>query len=91
MILKPVADAIRFMHSQDLVHRDIKPENFVHVRKGLNSTLKLIDFGMASVSGGGELLETICGSLDYVAPEILRGEKYGQSVDCWSYGVVLYY
>ncbi|ETO07632.1 hypothetical protein RFI_29761 [Reticulomyxa filosa] len=59
----------------------------VYVREEWN--IKLIDFGLAG-SCKYELLKTPCGTPNYVAPEILRKEKYGISVDMWSAGVILY-
>lgn len=69
-----------------IVHLDIKPENVVLDR---NRNIKLIDFGLSQVYDKDSLTIT-CGSTQYIAPEILKGEKYGNEADIWSLGILLY-
>jgi serine/threonine protein kinase len=79
---------IRDMHACDIVHRDIKPENLL-LDEWRN--LKISDFGFAARATSGRYLKRQCGTPQYVAPEVLRGDGYiGQLVDIWSAGVTLY-
>lgn len=83
-----LAVALHFAHVHGVSHRDLKLENvLIHA----NGTLKLADFGMASLVTPGSLLETSCGTPCYCAPEVLGGGLYnGPQSDCWSLGVILY-
>lgn len=103
--LKQLASALRFLRDKNLVHRDIKPQNLLlcppqksqQQAKELGycgqwelPTLKLADFGFARILPSTSLAETLCGSPLYMAPEILRYEKYNAKADLWSVGAVLY-
>ena len=83
-------DGIRYMHRKGYIHRDIKLGNLFLDSK-LN--LKIGDFGLAAqIEHDGERKKTICGTPNYIAPEILFDTKNGHSfeVDIWSLGVVMY-
>ncbi|XP_059813226.1 serine/threonine-protein kinase Chk1-like [Hypanus sabinus] len=96
----PEADAHRFfqqliagveyLHGIGITHRDIKPENLLLDDR---DNLKLSDFGLATVyrhNGRERLLNKMCGTLPYVAPELLkRKEFHAEPVDVWSCGIVL--
>jgi len=90
-------EALDYCHQRQIVHRDLKPENLLFTKKCKNKdvyaadewNMKLIDFGLAG-SCKPELLNTPCGTPNYVAPEILRKERYGVTVDMWSAGVIFY-
>jgi eukaryotic-like serine/threonine-protein kinase len=82
-------------HEQGVVHRDLKPENIITMRNRLGEeTLKVLDFGLAQVVGGGEpkLTSTglICGTPSYISPEQAREPEVGPSADIYSFGVILY-
>jgi len=80
--------ALRHMHEKHVVFRDLKPENLVF---GANGYLKLVDFGFAKkLSSHRAQTETICGTPDYMAPEIIVGKGHGKMVDMWSLGVLTY-
>eukprot|EP00759_Apiculatamorpha_spiralis_P046331 PhF_6_TR42779/c1_g1_i1/m.64720 len=88
--------ALFYVHNQGIAHRDIKPENLLVTEEGI---LKVSDFGLSNiqeVSEAGEVTETkrlksVCGTPNYVAPEVLRRDGYnGFKSDVWSCGVVLY-
>ncbi|KAK7054524.1 spindle assembly checkpoint kinase [Paramarasmius palmivorus] len=81
-----MADALSYLHSKHVIHRDIKPENLLI---GLNGELKLADFGW-SVHAPGNRRSTFCGTLDYLPPEMVRGQEYGVWVDHWALGVLMY-
>ncbi|KAJ3112433.1 hypothetical protein HK100_002341 [Physocladia obscura] len=79
---------VDYCHRHMICHRDLKPENLL-LNKSL--TVKVADFGMASMQVSGKMLETSCGSPHYASPEIIKGEKYnGALADVWSCGVILY-
>ncbi|KAL7405342.1 hypothetical protein ABVT39_027477 [Epinephelus coioides] len=84
-----LAEALKYLHSTNIVHRDIKPENLL-VFEYPNGTksLKLGDFGLATVVEGP--LYTVCGTPTYVAPEIISESGYGLKVDIWAAGVITY-
>eukprot|EP01127_Copromyxa_protea_P018226 TRINITY_DN5684_c0_g1_i1.p1 TRINITY_DN5684_c0_g1~~TRINITY_DN5684_c0_g1_i1.p1 ORF type:complete len:309 (+),score=57.53 TRINITY_DN5684_c0_g1_i1:19-945(+) len=85
--LSEVLLALEYLHRNGIVYRDLKPENILVDRDG---HIKLIDFGFATRLSDGERTYTICGTPDYMAPEILLKEGYDFSVDCWAFGVLAY-
>ena len=84
---------VSYCHSQGIAHRDLKPENLL---LDANDMLKISDFGLSNlqrggVDGQGQLLQTVCGTPNYVAPEVLKERGYnGIIADLWSCGVVLF-
>ncbi|KAG9263704.1 serine/threonine-protein kinase DCLK1a isoform X1 [Astyanax mexicanus] len=88
-MLYNLANAIKYLHSLNIVHRDIKPENLlVYEHQDGSKSLKLGDFGLATVVDGP--LYTVCGTPTYVAPEIIAETGYGLKVDIWAAGVITY-
>lgn len=88
-VLKMIAEALFYCHSNNIVHRDLKPENiFLTSRNGIEE-IKLGDFGYAKQVERC-LTDTSVGTPAYCAPEIFRKEKYGFAVDMWSFGVIAY-
>ena len=98
--LQQVGSALEFLRSRNLMHRDLKPQNLLlqeplqhlqpHVGLAELPTLKIADFGFARSLPSTSLAETLCGSPLYMAPEILRYEKYDATADLWSIGAVTY-
>lgn len=103
--LRQLSSALRFLRDKSLVHRDIKPQNLllcppVHSKQEFIDgefvgmwelpILKIADFGFARFLPSTSMAETLCGSPLYMAPEILRYEKYNAKADLWSVGAVLY-
>ncbi|TRY65460.1 hypothetical protein DNTS_030052 [Danionella cerebrum] len=81
-----LADALSYCHSKDVIHRDIKPENLL---LGANGELKIADFGW-SVHTPSSRRSTLCGTLDYLPPEMIEGKTHDEKVDLWSLGVLCY-
>lgn len=82
-----ISRAIEYIHSRGIVHRDIKPENCVI---GYWGELKLGDFGWATYLAEDSNLKIICGTLDYLCPEMLLGLPYNFKLDTWCIGVLCY-
>jgi calcium-dependent protein kinase len=80
--------AVSYLHAHQVAHRDLKPENFVY-ESADSDHLKMIDFGFASRYDTGSRLSQPCGSLHYVAPEVLT-KSYTEKADLWSMGVIAY-
>ena len=91
--LLPVLSAIGLAHSQGIIHRDIKPSNIL-VREGPPDVVKVMDFGVAKVKGGGRDLTaagTTVGTLHYMSPEqIVGSKKIDGRADIYSLGVTIY-
>lgn len=86
-IIRQVLDALSSIHESGVVHRDLKPENIVVDELG---SIKICDFGWSSVAGKEENMDIICGTLDYVCPEMVHKQAYTKEVDLWSVGVLVY-
>mmetsp|Transcript_123114 Transcript_123114/g.213576 ORF Transcript_123114/g.213576 Transcript_123114/m.213576 type:complete len:521 (+) Transcript_123114:1-1563(+) len=80
--------AIQYLHHKKVVHRDIKLENFLYESKE-SDHLKLIDFGFSKIWDPDTRMKMSCGTLAYVAPEVLS-KSYDSQCDVWSLGVVIF-
>ena len=85
-----MASALRYLHRKHVIHRDIKPENIL---VGIHGEIKISDFGW-SVHAPNSRRKTLCGTLDYLPPEMLKpgssDNYYDEKVDLWSLGVLTY-
>lgn len=79
-------DALSYCHSKKVIHRDIKPENLLI---GYFGELKIADFGW-SVHAPSLRRGTMCGTLDYLPPEMVLHQPYAETVDHWCLGVLTY-
>ncbi|EFC48028.1 predicted protein [Naegleria gruberi] len=86
-IFYQVLSAVRYMHSCRVIHRDLKLGN-IFLDKYMR--VKIGDFGLATEVNGQERKTTLCGTPNYIAPEILENRGHSYEVDMWSCGVILY-
>ncbi|XP_070600638.1 aurora kinase B-like isoform X2 [Erythrolamprus reginae] len=84
--IEEISDALVYCHAQKVIHRDIKPENLL---LGLRGELKLADFGW-SVHTLSLRRTTLCGTPDYLAPEMIEGSPHNENVDVWCVGILCY-
>ncbi|XP_052248346.1 ribosomal protein S6 kinase beta-1-like [Dreissena polymorpha] len=86
--LSEITLAIEHLHSHGIVYRDLKPENIL---LDLQGHVKLTDFGLCKESVlEGSVTHTFCGTIEYMAPEILMRTGHGKAVDWWSLGALMY-
>jgi serine/threonine protein kinase len=74
-----------YLHNKNIIYRDLKPENILIHKSGF---LKLTDFGFAKIVEGRTY--TLCGTPEYLAPEIILNKGHGKPVDWWTCGILLY-
>ncbi|CDK27421.1 unnamed protein product [Kuraishia capsulata CBS 1993] len=77
--------ALEYLHSKNIIYRDLKPENILLARSG---HIKLTDFGFAKEVDSKTY--TLCGTPDYIAPEVIAVQPYNKAVDWWSFGILIY-
>lgn len=90
--IQQVLDSVAYCHRSCVVHRDLKPENLLLASKTHGAKIKLADFGLAVETKEPKQLEWFgfAGTPGYLSPEVVRREPYGEAVDMWACGVILY-
>ena len=93
LISYQILDTLEYLHECSIVHRDLKPENIL-VELDASETkckrIKVTDFGLSKMMNPNEKITEMCGTLAYVAPEVLMREGYNKKVDTWSAGIIAY-
>lgn len=95
-VIESLLAALVFLKEKGIVHRDLKPENMLlkYKDRPLHSNeIKIIDFGLATYYASEKQIYTKCGTIGYIAPEVLRSEGFAQispAMDIYSFGIILY-
>jgi len=82
-----IASAFANIHTKNIIHRDLKPENILLMPNGYS---KLTDFGFAKILEPGTRTYTLCGTPEYIAPEVLLNKGHGKAVDWWTLAILIY-
>eukprot|EP00111_Clytia_hemisphaerica_P000286 TCONS_00000725-protein len=95
VIMQQLADAIAYIHENDIVHRDLKLDNILLAEPTdeLPFNVKLTDFGLSYTRGGSGsdyMMNQVVGTPIYMAPEVITNYGYSQQCDIWSLGVILF-
>lgn len=85
-----ILEALKYLHGQRIAHCDLKPENVLLVEKHQFPQIKLCDFGFAKIIEENSFRSSLVGTPAYLAPEVVKGQRYNRSVDLWSVGVIVY-
>lgn len=102
-ITRQILEAIKYIHSMGISHRDLKPDNIL-IEQDDPVLVKITDFGLAKIQDNGTFMKTFCGTLAYVAPEVIGSKnnegqydeeeeernEYSTAVDMWSLGCLVY-
>jgi len=84
-LIAQVVLALEYMHKKNIVYRDLKPENILLTNNGY---IKIVDFGFSKFIT--DRTWTLCGTPEYLAPEMIQSKGHGKAVDWWALGVLLY-
>ena len=88
IVIAEVILGLEYMHTQmKVAYRDLKPENILVDAQG---HIRLSDFGLSEVVLGGKSMNEICGTQEYLAPEMILKENYNMTIDFWQLGCLIY-
>ncbi|XP_044127614.1 death-associated protein kinase 2-like isoform X1 [Bufo gargarizans] len=91
VFLEQILKGVAYMHSRHIAHFDLKPENIMLLEKEVpHPRIKIIDFGLAQKLEDGTVFKSLCGTPQYIAPEVINYEPLGPPTDMWSIGVITY-
>lgn len=89
-IIRQLVSAVEYLHSKGIAHRDLKPENIlIEESADGNRKIKVADFGLSKMFSLEDLISR-CGSITYIAPEVIACETYSEAVDMWAIGVITF-
>ena len=84
VVIRQVLEGLQHLHTRGIIHRDIKPENILVC----HDSVKLADFGWAVHTERRR--DTLCGTLDYLPPEMVQGNTHDFKADVWGVGILAY-
>ena len=90
-IFRQITEALNYLHSlkpEPLIHRDLKPANILIGMSGNKRICKLADFGLSKFTEDRSASHTNCGTLGYMAPEVVTGQRYDIKSDIFSLGMI---
>ncbi|XP_075700524.1 death-associated protein kinase 2-like isoform X2 [Rhinoderma darwinii] len=91
VFLEQILKGVFYIHSKNIAHFDLKPENIMLLEKAVpHPKIKIIDFGLAQRIEDGAVFKSLCGTPQYIAPEVINYEPLGPPTDMWSIGVITY-
>ena len=82
-----IIEGLKYLNDNNIIHRDLKPQNILIDE---NNNIKICDFGFSRKFNDTEMLQTLCGSPLYMAPEIIKHKIYNNKSDIWSFGIIIY-
>ena len=85
--MRQLVEGLKYLYEKQILHRDLKPQNILVSEEG---NLVITDFGFARYTDNEHMLNTLCGSPMYMAPEIMLKKRYNNKSDLWSVGVIFY-
>ncbi|XP_067169487.1 death-associated protein kinase 2-like [Apteryx mantelli] len=89
--LEQILRGVEYMHARRVAHFDLKPENIMLLEKDVpKPQIKIIDFGLAQKLEDGVTFKSLCGTPQYIAPEVINYEPLSAATDMWSIGVITY-
>jgi serine/threonine protein kinase len=88
-LIKRLLESVAYLHDMGIAHNDLKPENILCCGDNIED-LKIADFGLSKLLLPKEKMIAACGTLSYVAPEVLTMQGYGKEADLWSVGVIMF-
>lgn len=88
--LKMVLSGVAYLHELGITHRALRPDTLLYSHPGANSKIVITDFGIASTRRQNGFMHTVCGVLQYMAPEIAARRSYTCAVDLWAVGVIAF-
>lgn len=91
-VIKMVLNGVQYLHILGITHRDLKPDNLLYYHPGKESRIMITDFSLANTRRaiGNPYMHTVCGTPQYIAPEIVSRKPYTCAVDMWAVGVITY-
>ena len=89
--MRQIASSVKYLLNYGIVHRDLKPDNIMVTPKNNYGIIKIMDFGLSKIASSQEKLMDGCGTLSYVAPEVLIRSPYNKEVDIWHQWELYYF
>ena len=90
-LMRGILRGTAYIHQKDIMHRDMKPQNMLIKDLDDLSTVQLIDFGLGQVhKDSTHTNDEYCGTLTFMAPEVMNHKNYTRSVDIWAIGIIMH-